>query len=46
VRKLLVAATRQRTDGVMMRIKLDRESDTLYFRLDEERVVESEEVWP
>lgn len=29
-----------------MRVKLDRDSDALYFRLDEKRVVESEEVRP
>jgi uncharacterized protein YuzE len=29
-----------------MRIKLDRDSDVLYFRLDESRVVESEEIRP
>ena len=29
-----------------MRNRLDKESDTLYFRLDEDRVVESEEVRP
>ncbi len=29
-----------------MRIKVDRDSDTLYFRLDESRIVESEEVRP
>ena len=29
-----------------MRIKVDKESDALYFRLDEGRVVESEEVRP
>lgn len=29
-----------------MRIKIDRESDALYFRLDESRIVESEEVRP
>jgi uncharacterized protein YuzE len=29
-----------------MRIKIDKDSDTLYFRLDENRVVESEEVRP
>lgn len=29
-----------------MRIKIDKESDTLYFRLDENSVVESEEVRP
>lgn len=29
-----------------MRIKVDKETDTLYFRLDESRVVESEEVQP
>ena len=29
-----------------MRIKVDKESDALYFRLDEKRIVESEEVRP
>jgi len=29
-----------------MKIKVDKESDALYFRLDEARVVESEEVQP
>lgn len=29
-----------------MRIKVDKESDTRYFRLDESRIVESEEVKP
>ena len=29
-----------------MRIKLDKDSDALYFRLDEGRIVESEEVRP
>jgi len=29
-----------------MRVKVDRESDALYFRLDEKRIVESEEVRP
>ena len=29
-----------------MRIKVDKEADTLYFRLDEEAIVESEEVRP
>jgi uncharacterized protein YuzE len=29
-----------------MRIKVDKESDTLYFRLDEDKIVESEEVRP
>jgi uncharacterized protein YuzE len=29
-----------------MRIKIDKESDALYFRLDESRIVESEEVRP
>ena len=29
-----------------MRIKVDKDSDALYFRLDENRVVESEEVRP
>lgn len=29
-----------------MRIKVDKDTDTLYFRLDEERIVESEEVRP
>ncbi len=29
-----------------MRIKVDRNSDALYFRLDENKIVESEEVRP
>lgn len=29
-----------------MKIKVDRDSDALYFRLDESRIVESEEVRP
>ena len=29
-----------------MRIKVDKETDALYFRLDESRIVESEEVRP
>ena len=29
-----------------MRLKVDRENDVLYFRLDEAEVVESEEVEP
>ncbi len=29
-----------------MRIKLDKDSDALYFRLDDNRIVESEEVRP
>ena len=29
-----------------MRIKMDKQGDALYFRLDESRVVESEEVQP
>jgi uncharacterized protein YuzE len=29
-----------------MRIRVDRESDALYFRLDESKIVESEEVRP
>ena len=29
-----------------MRIKIDKDSDTLYFRLDENSIVESEEVRP
>jgi len=29
-----------------MRIKLDKVSDALYFRLDESKIVESEEVRP
>jgi len=29
-----------------MRLKIDKESDALYFRLDETAVVESEEVQP
>jgi uncharacterized protein YuzE len=29
-----------------MRIKVDKESDALYFRLDDDEIVESEEVQP
>lgn len=29
-----------------MKLKIDKESDTLYFRLDEAEIVESEEVQP
>lgn len=29
-----------------MRIKLDKDSDALYFRFDESKIVESEEVRP
>ena len=29
-----------------MRVKIDKESDTLYFRLDESRIVDSEEIKP
>lgn len=29
-----------------MRIKVDKNTDTLYFRLDENRIVESEEIKP
>ena len=29
-----------------MRIKIDKENDSLYFRLDESRIVESEEIRP
>ena len=29
-----------------MRVTVDRQSDALYFRLDESRIVESEEVRP
>ena len=29
-----------------MRIKVDRQNDAIYFRLDENRIVESEEVRP
>jgi uncharacterized protein YuzE len=29
-----------------MKVKVDKESDTLYFRLDESRIVESEEIRP
>lgn len=29
-----------------MRVKVDKRSDALYFRLDESRIVESEEVRP
>ena len=29
-----------------MRVRVDKENDSLYFRLDESRIVESEEVQP
>ncbi|MFN2343307.1 MAG: DUF2283 domain-containing protein [Desulfonatronovibrio sp.] len=29
-----------------MRIKVDKETDALYFRLDENKIVESEEIQP
>ena len=29
-----------------MRIRIDKENDALYFRLDESRIVESEEIQP
>jgi len=29
-----------------MRIKVDKDTDTLYFRLDENKIVESEEIKP
>jgi len=29
-----------------MRIRVDKDTDTLYFRLDENRIVESEEIRP
>jgi len=29
-----------------MRIRVDRKNDALYFRLDERRIVESEEIQP
>ena len=29
-----------------MRVKVDKVSDTIYFRLDEDKIVESEEVRP
>jgi uncharacterized protein YuzE len=29
-----------------MRIKIDKDSDALYFRFDENRIVESEEIRP
>ncbi|MCK4312179.1 MAG: DUF2283 domain-containing protein [Candidatus Cloacimonetes bacterium] len=29
-----------------MRVKIDKETDTLYFRLDENKIVDSEEIRP
>ncbi|MGD1698825.1 DUF2283 domain-containing protein [Dapis sp. BLCC M229] len=29
-----------------MKLKIDQETDTLYFRLDESQIIESEEVQP
>ena len=37
---------RQEITEVKMKLKVDKESDALYFRLDESAVVESEEVRP
>jgi uncharacterized protein YuzE len=37
---------RPKTEEKDMRIKVDKESDALCFRLDESRIVESEEVRP
>jgi uncharacterized protein YuzE len=34
------------TESTDMKIKLDRDVDALYFRLDESRIVDSEEVRP
>ena len=31
-------------EGIAMRLRVDRDSDALYFRLDESAIVESEEV--
>jgi uncharacterized protein YuzE len=33
-------------ENKIMRIRVDKENDSLYFRLDESRIVESEEVQP
>ena len=32
--------------GIIVKLKLDEETDTLYLRLDESAIVESEEVQP
>ncbi len=37
---------RPKTEEKTMRIKINKDSDTLYFRLDENSIVESEEVRP
>jgi len=37
---------RPEIEEIRMRVKLDRASDALYFRLDENRIVESEEIRP
>jgi uncharacterized protein YuzE len=29
-----------------MRVKVDKDSDTLYFRLDESKIIDSEEIRP
>jgi uncharacterized protein YuzE len=33
-------------EGIVMWLRVDRDSDALYFRLDESAIVESEEVRP
>ena len=35
---------RPETEDIPMRVKVDKDSDALYFRLDERAIVESEEV--
>jgi uncharacterized protein YuzE len=37
---------RSEIEEITMRIKVDKKGDALYFRLDESRIVESEEVRP
>jgi uncharacterized protein YuzE len=45
-RKARDGVLRPETEEIKMRIKVDKGSDALYFRLDENRIVESEEVCP
>ena len=36
----------ERTEKASVKLKIDKDSDALYFRLDESAIVESEEVEP
>ena len=44
--KLVTAFFDRRLRMHIMKIKVDKDTDTLYFRLDENRIIESEEIRP